>query len=63
VELTGKDGAPIAVTAARPTRAQAAEAMAAMLGMPVEEVLRRLGEAEGAAGLLGSGEQEEGVDE
>lgn len=59
LEHTGKDGAPIAVTAARPTRAQAAEAMAAMLGMPVEELLRRLGEAEGAAGLLTSGDDGE----
>lgn len=61
VELTGKDGAPIAVTAAKPTRMQAAEAMAAMLGMPVEEVLARLAANGGdVAGLLGSGEREGG---
>lgn len=59
VELTGKDGAPIAVTAAPPTRAQAVSELARLLGMDAEELAQRLASGDDVAGLLGSGGEDE----
>lgn len=61
VELTGKDGGAIAVTAAPPTRALAIAELARMLGEDPETLARRLADSGGdVAGLLAPKTDEDG---